>query len=195
MRAGVTVPRLGSGRMSQTNAAAASRTSTTRPGGNAAPAAPLPSRLGTLVVIPWAGASEEDGEDMSFLMAYSLGDGVDGPEGTQRAVLEAAEEIGLPVGGAILDVASAQRPPVKVLVEGGKAMVTMPYLRANCPVPDQWTAAARARRSVYLILASRPWPQAVPGAVLTEADLRAFAGDPEVLGTAAHALVPVGSLQ
>jgi hypothetical protein len=178
--------------MSQTNAAPAARTSPTRPG---ASTGPLPSRLGTLMVIPWAGASEEDGQDMAFLMAYSLGDGVDGPEGTQQAVLEAAEEIGLPVGGAILDVASAQRPPVKVLVEGGKAMVSMRYLHANCPVPDQWTAAARARRSVYLILASRPWPQAVQGAVLTEEDLRAFAADPEVLGTAAHALVPAGSLQ
>lgn len=171
------------------NAAASSRTS---PGGSAAP---LPSRLGTLVVIPWAGAHEGDGDDMPFLMAYSLGDGVDGPQGTQQAVLEAADEIGLPVGGAILDVARAQRPAVKVLVEGGKAVLSMPYLHANCPVPDQWTAAARARGSVYVILASRPWPQAAPGATLGEEDLRAFAGDPEVLGTAAHALVPIGSLQ
>lgn len=181
--------------MSQTNAVPTPSPSAASSGRAGASAAPLPSRLGTLVVIPWAGAHEEDGDDMPFLMAYSLGDGADGPQGTQRAVLEAAEEIGLPVGGAILDVAGAQRPPVKVLVEGGKAVLDMPYLHANCPVPDQWTAAARARGSVYLILASRPWPQAAPGASLTEDDLRAFAGDPEVLGTAAHALVPVGSLR
>ncbi|SEO92805.1 hypothetical protein SAMN05216267_105637 [Actinacidiphila rubida] len=182
--------------MSQTNAVPSPPTpnpSSRTPSGGAA--APLPRRLGTLVVIPWAGAHEEDGDDMPFLMAYSLGDGVDGPQGTQQAVLEAAEEIGLPVGGAILDVARAHRPAIKVLVEGGKAVLSMPYLHANCPVPDQWTAAARARGSVYVILASRPWPQATPGATLGEAELREFAADPEVLGTAAHALVPVGSLQ
>jgi hypothetical protein len=155
----------------------------------------LPRRLGTLMVIPWAGEHPEDGADMPFLMAYSLGDGVAGPEDGQEAVLEAAAEIGLPVGGAVLDVASAQRPPVKVLVQAGKAVLTMPYLHANCPVPDQWTAAARARGAVYVILASRPWPQAVPGTALGEEELRAFAGDPEVLGTAAHCLVPVSTMQ
>jgi hypothetical protein len=155
----------------------------------------LPSRLGTLVVIPWAGEHHEDGADMPFLMAYSLGDGVAGPEGTQKAVLEAAEEIGLPVGGMILDVAMAQKPPVKVLVEGGQAVLTMPYLHVNCPVPAQWTTAARARGAVYVILASRPWPQAAPGAALTEEQLRAFAADEEVLGTAAHCLVPVSTVR
>jgi hypothetical protein len=159
------------------------------------PAPSLPSRLGTLVVIPWAGEHHEDGADMPFLMAYSLGDGVAGPEGAQEAVLEAAAEIGLPVGGAILDVAVAQKPPVKVLVEGGQAVLTMPYLHVNCPVPAQWTAAARARGSVYVILASRPWPQGAPGATLTEEQLRAFAGDEEVLGTAAHCLVPVSTVR
>ena len=179
--------------MTQTNAAAPSSGSSAP--NTAAATAPLPRRLGTLMVIPWAGAHDEDGADMPFLMAYSLGDGVGGSEGTQRAVLEAAREIGLPVGGAVLDVARVQRPPVKVLVEAGKAVLSLPYLQATCPVPDQWTTAARARGSVYVILASRPWPAAAPGAVLGESDLRAFAGDPEVLGTAAHALVPIGTLR
>jgi hypothetical protein len=160
----------------------------------AASAAPLPSRLGTLVVIPWAGEHQDDGADMPFLMAYTLGDGVAGPEGTRQAVLEAAAEIGLPVGGAILEIGTLPKPPVKVLVEGGQAVLTMPYLHVNCPVPQEWTAAARARGSVYLILASRPWPQAAPGTTLTEEELRAFAADPEVLGSAAHCLVPVSTL-
>ncbi|MYS20148.1 hypothetical protein GA0115240_117010 [Streptomyces sp. DvalAA-14] len=169
--------------MSQTNTAAASSKSS------------LQSRLGTLVVIPWAGEYAEDGADMPFLMAYSLGDGVDGPEAGEAAVLAAAEEIGLPVGGAILDVSRASRARVTVLVEGGKAVLTMPYLHASCPVPDQWTAAAQARRAVYVILASRPWPEAAPGSLVAEHTLRSFAGDPEVLGTAAHFLVPVSSLK
>jgi hypothetical protein len=167
--------------MSQTNFAPASSSS-------------LQSRMGTLVVIPWAGPSSEDGADMAFLMAYSLGDGSQGPESGREAVLEAAAEIGLPVGGEILDVATAQKPPVKVLVEGGKAVMTMPYLHANCPVPAQWTAAARARGSVYVILASRPWPEAVPGVALSEEQLRAFAADEGVLTSAAHCIVPISTL-
>lgn len=160
-----------------------------------ASAPPLPSRLGTLVVIPWAGEHQEDGADMPFLMAYSLGDGVAGPEDGELAVLEVAAEIGLPVGGAVLEVATMQRPPVSVLVEGGKAVLDMPYLHVNCPVPDEWTVAARARGMIYLILASRPWPEAAPGTTLTEEQLRAFAGDEEVLRTAAHCLVPVSTLR
>ena len=159
---------------------------------NTASASSLQSRLGTLVVIPWAGA-HEDGADMPFLMAYSLGDGVGGPADGQEAVLEAAGKIGLPVGGAALDVANT-RVDVRVLVEGGKAVLTMPYLKVTCPVPDQWTAAAHTRGTVYVILASRPWPEAVPGAPISEEALRAFAADADVLGTAAHALVPAGRL-
>ncbi len=162
---------------------------------NTASASSLQSRLGTLVVIPWAGA-HEDGEDMPFLMAYSLGDGADGPEAGRAAVLEAAEEIGLPVGGVVLDVSRAQKKvDVRVLVEAGKAVLTMPYLKVTCPVPDQWAVAARAREAVYVILASRPWPEAAPGAKVTEETLRGFAADEDVLSTAAHFLVPVGSLR
>jgi hypothetical protein len=154
----------------------------------------LLSRLGTLVVIPWAGESQDDGRDMAFLMAYTLGDGVAGREGSEEAALTVAKEAGLPVGGAVLDVAQVPKSPVKVLVEGGKAVLTMPYLHVASPVPEQWVAAARARGTVYVILASRPWPEAVPGRAVTEAALQAFAADEDVLRTAAHCLVPVGSL-
>lgn len=166
--------------MSQTNTAANST---------------LQRRLGTLVVIPWAGEHHEDGRDMPFLMAYSLGDGPDGPESGQEAALAVAEEIGLPIGGAILDVAQAPGVRLKVLVEGGKAVLTMPYLHAACPVPEQWVAAAQDRGAVYFILATRPWPEAKPGSPVTEETLQGFAGDPEVLGTAAHCLVPVSTLK
>lgn len=168
--------------MSQTNTTAAT------------PSSPLQSRLGTLVVIPWAGEYGEDGADMAFLMAYSLGDGADGPQAGEAAVLTAAGEIGLPVGGAVLDVARAPKTAVTVFVAAGKAVLTMPYLHAACPVPDQWTTAARERGAVYVILASRPWPQGAPGAQVSEEQLRDFAGDPEVLATAAHCLVPVSTI-
>lgn len=161
---------------------------------NTASDASMLSRLGTLVVIPWSGEHHEDGRDMAFLMAYTLGDGVQGPEGSEAAALAVAEEAGLPVGGAILNVSRLPKAPVKVLVEGGKAVLTMPYLHVSCPVPGEWTTAARARGTVYVILASRPWPQAVPGRPISEDQLRAFAADETVLRSAAHCLVPVGSL-
>lgn len=160
-----------------------------------ATSAALQSRLGTLMVIPWAGEHPEDGAGIPFLMAYSLGDGVDGPEGTRAAVLAAAEEIGLPVGGAILDIARAPKAAVTLLVEGGKAVLTMPYLHVTCPVPEEWTVAARVRDAVYVILASRPWPEAAPGSTVTEESLRAFAADEEVLTSAAHFLVPIGTIR
>ncbi|MFG1805249.1 DUF5949 family protein [Streptomyces sp. NPDC049040] len=161
---------------------------------NTASGTSLMSHLGTLVVIPWAGGNENDGRDMAFLMAYTLGDGVAGPEGSEAAALTVAKEAGLPVGGVVLDVAQVPKTPVKVLVEDGRAVLTMPNLHVACPVPEQWVAAAHARGTVYVILASRPWPQAVPGRAVTEAALQSFAADEAVLGTAAHCLVPVGTL-
>ncbi|MFI0940807.1 DUF5949 family protein [Streptomyces sp. NPDC021020] len=156
--------------------------------------ASLLSRLGTFMVIPWSGENHQDGRDMAFLMAYTLGDGAEGPAGSEAAALAVAEEAGLPVGGAILDVAQTPRSPVKLLVEGGKAVLTMPHLHVACAVPDEWTAAARDRGTVYVILASRPWPQAVPGRQITEDDLKAFISDETALTSAAHCFVPVSSL-
>jgi uncharacterized protein DUF5949 len=160
---------------------------------NTASATSLMSRLGTLVVIPWAGEHQEDGGDMAFLMAYTLGDGVTGAEGSQSAALTVAQEAGLPVGGTVLDVAQVPQSPVKVLVESGKAVLTLPYLHVACPVPEPWVAAARERGTVYVIIASRPWPEAVPGRPVTEAALQAFAADESMLRTAAHGLVPVAA--
>ncbi len=177
--------------MSQTNTAS---TTASKTSAKTASGATLQSRMGTLVVIPWAGP-HEDGADMPFLMAYSLGDGVDGPEAGEEAVRTAAVEIGLLVGGEILDASYDRRLDVRVLVEGGKAVLSMPYLKVTCEVPDQWTAAARARQSVYVMLASRPWPEGKPGVPVTEEALRAFAGDEEVLRTAAHVMVPVSSIR
>jgi hypothetical protein len=162
---------------------------------NTAPDPTLQRRIGTFMMMGWAGENHDDGRDMPFLMAYSLGDGPDGPEAGQEALLAVAAEIRLPVGGTILDVSHARRVSVRLLVEGGKAVLSMPYLHAACPMPERWVAAAHDRGAVYLILASRPWPEATPGRVLTEEQLQAFAGDEETLSTAAHCIVPVGTLK
>ncbi|MDJ0340333.1 DUF5949 family protein [Streptomyces sp. H10-C2] len=152
-------------------------------------------QMGTLAVIPWAGEHLEDEKDIAFLLAYSLGDGEDGPEAAEEAIRTVLEEVGLPIGGTILDIAQVPRVPVKLLVEGGQAVLTMPYLHASCPAPDQWVDAARERGMVYFMFATRPWPQATPGKAISEEELKAFAGDEAMLTTSAHCFLPVGSLK
>jgi hypothetical protein len=151
--------------------------------------------MGTLAVIPWAGVHIEDEKDIAFLLAYSLGDVEGGAEVARSAIAAALEEVGLPLGGTVLDIAQLPKAPVKLLVEGGQAVLTMPYLHAACPVPDQWVVAARERGMVYFMFATRPWPEAAPGKPVGEELLKSFVGDEEMLAGSAHCFVPVGSLQ
>ncbi|NUK02970.1 hypothetical protein HRW23_03625 [Streptomyces lunaelactis] len=154
-----------------------------------------PAQLGTLVVIAWSGEHPDDERDMPFLLAYSLGDGDGGPEGVEAAARKLLADIGLPVGTEYVDAAQADGLPVTLLVEAGQAVLTMPHLTAQCTVPPEWLAAVRERGHVYFLFATRAWPQAAPGAPVTEEELRNFAGDEAMLSTAAHCLLPVRQLR
>lgn len=154
-----------------------------------------PARLGTLVVIAWSGEHPDDERDMPFLLAYALGDGDAGPEGTEAATRQLLEDVGLPVGAEYVDAAESAGLPLTLLVEAGQAVLTMPHLSAQCTVPPEWLAAVRDRGHVYVIFATRPWPDAAPGSPVTEDRLRAFVGDEAVLSTAAHCLLPVRQLR
>ncbi|MFJ8361602.1 DUF5949 family protein [Streptomyces sp. NPDC093984] len=149
--------------------------------------------LGTLVVLAWSG--EAPGGDMPYLLAYSLGDGESGPEGSAAAVEALLRANGLHPGGQLID--GTQRPglPVTLLAEAGRAVVTMPHLNAQCTVPPQWLAALRARGHAYFLFATRPWPEAAPGRPVEPERLAAFAGAEETLTTAAHVLAPALSLR
>jgi hypothetical protein len=149
--------------------------------------------LGTLVVLAWSG--EAPGGDMPYLLAYSLGDGESGPEGSAAAVEALLRANGLHPGDQLVD--GTQRPglPVTLLAEAGQAVVTMPYLNAQCAVPPQWLAALRERGHAYFLFATRPWPEAAPGRPVEPERLAAFAGAEETLTTAAHVLVPALSLR
>ncbi|MFJ6630933.1 DUF5949 family protein [Streptomyces sp. NPDC091376] len=154
-----------------------------------------PAQLGTLVVIAWSGEHPDDERDMPFLLAYALGDGTGGPEAAGAAARQLLEEVGLPVGSEYVDAAEAVGLPVTLLVEAGQAVLTMPHLSAQCPVPQEWLAAVRDRGHVYFIFATRPWPEAAPGVPVSEDMLREFVGDEAVLSTAAHCLLPVRQLR
>ncbi|MEU5716884.1 DUF5949 family protein [Streptomyces sp. NPDC020403] len=152
------------------------------------------AQLGTQILLGWSGGHPDGQRDVAFLLTYSLGDGQDGPEAGERAMRTALERIGLQVGGETLDAAELPNLPVKLLVQAGQAVLTLPHFTAQYTVPPQWLAAARAGGTVHGMFATRPWPEAVPGRPVSEEVLRSFVGDPGVIGTSAHCLLPVRSL-
>ncbi|MER5552424.1 DUF5949 family protein [Streptomyces sp. NPDC002793] len=153
-----------------------------------------PAQLGTQILIGWSGSDPATGRGTAFLLTYSLGDGTDGPETGERAMRTALERSGLRVGGETLDVSDLPNHPVKLLVQAGQAVLTLPHFKAQHTMPQEWLAVARSEGRVHGMFATRPWPAAVPGQPVGEELLRSFVCDPEVIGTSAHCLMPVRSL-
>ncbi|MGW0859318.1 DUF5949 family protein [Streptomyces sp. NPDC002690] len=153
-----------------------------------------PAQLGSQIVIGWSGRHPEGGPDVAFLLTYSLGDGQDGPVAGQAAMRTALERAGLQVGGAVVDTAEKSGVQVKLLVQSGQAVLTLPHFTAQYPAPAEWLAAARNRGQVYGMFATRPWPEAVPGHPVSEDQLRAFAANPDIVATSAHCMMPVRAL-
>ncbi|MFJ6013868.1 DUF5949 family protein [Streptomyces sp. NPDC092952] len=153
-----------------------------------------PAQLGTITLIGWSGEHPADGADVAFLLVYSLGDGSEGPAGTEAAVRVSLERAGLPVGASPVHAAEQPGLPVKLLVQAGQAVLTLPHFTAQYPAPPEWLAAADARGEVNVMFATRPWPQGAPGRPVSEEQLRSFAADPEVITTAAHCVLPIRTL-
>ncbi|MEU3604472.1 DUF5949 family protein [Streptomyces sp. NPDC035033] len=153
------------------------------------------SPLGTLTVIPWSSEATADSAGTPFLMAYSLGDGRDGPEAGQQAMRSALEAMGLSVGDRLFDLEKDAGISASLLVEGGSAVLTLPFLKVQCPVPAEWQAAAREAGQVYFLCSVRPWSEGVPGRPVDEDRLRAFVSDEEMLADCAHVLLPVRRVQ
>ncbi|WAZ21847.1 DUF5949 family protein [Streptomyces cinnabarinus] len=151
------------------------------------------AELGTLVVMAWSG--EAPGGDMPYLLAYTLGDGTAGPEGSARAVEALLENNGLPVGGELVDGASRPSLPVSLLVEAGQAVVSMTGFNAQCTPPPEWLEAVGERGFAYFVFTTRPWPEAEPGKPVDPEALAAFAGATETLDAAAHVVLPARSLR
>ncbi|MFJ6797747.1 DUF5949 family protein [Streptomyces sp. NPDC091268] len=153
------------------------------------------SRLGTLSVLAWIGDPDE-AHDIPYLLAYTLGDGPDGPEAAEEAARGLLEELGLPIGDVVMDgVRNPSGFPVQILLEGNQIALTLPGLNAKCIAPPEWVAAADDSGQAYFLFATRAWPEAVPGQPVTAEMLQAFAGDEEVLTGSAHAVLAVRRLQ
>lgn len=151
-------------------------------------------QFGTLTVIGWTGENREDGKDMPFLLAYSTGNGADGPAGSELAARRLLREAGLPVGGEVVDGTSGRQLPVSLLVQAGQAVLTLPHATVQYPATPEWLAAAADRGFAYFLFSTKPWPQGASGRTVGEDELRAFV-DENMMRNAAHCLLPVRSLQ
>ncbi|MFD4947422.1 DUF5949 family protein [Streptomyces sp. NPDC058239] len=152
------------------------------------------AQLGTITLIGWSGEHPDGGDDVAFLLVYSLGDGTDGPAAGEAAMRVALDRSGLTVGAGPVHAAETPGLPVKLLVQAGQAVLTLPHFTAQYPAPPEWLAAAHERGEVHAMFATRPWPQGTPGRPVSEELLRSFAGDEEVVMTSAHCVLPVRSL-
>ncbi|MEU9999784.1 DUF5949 family protein [Streptomyces sp. NPDC050848] len=161
---------------------------------NVVSAARSDNPLGTLTVVPWTIGPTADTPVTPFLMVYSLGDGRDGPEAGEEAMRAALEGMGLPVGDRVVDGSQERGTGAHLLVEAQRAVLTLPFMKAQCPVPAEWEAAVKENGHAYLIVSVRPWPDAVPGEAVTEEKLKSFVTDDQVVAAAAHVLLPVRSL-
>jgi hypothetical protein len=151
--------------------------------------------LGTLSVIPWTSDPTRTERNAPFLLAYSLGDGKNGPAAGEETMRTVLAEVGLRPGGDPVDVSQSPHIPIKLLVEAGRAVLTMPYLNAQCPVPPEWERDAKECGQVYFMVATRPWADGTPGIPVSEERLRAFVADEEMLAGSAHCLLPVRGLR
>ncbi|MEU4467627.1 DUF5949 family protein [Streptomyces sp. NPDC024017] len=148
--------------------------------------------LGSLVVQSWRGTTP-DGNDIPYLLACSLGDGANGPEGTAKAIEQLLLSAGLPLGEGL--VHAAQRPslPVSLLVVPGSAVLTVQHLTSQFVPPETWLETVDELGYAYLIFTTRPWPEgAEPGDVGT---LAAFTSDEDAMASAAHVVLPARSLR
>ncbi|MFJ8645611.1 DUF5949 family protein [Streptomyces sp. NPDC093546] len=151
------------------------------------------SLLGTLAVIAWTGdpTAESETPRTPFLMVYSLGDGAEGPEAGGEAMRAELEKLDLSIGDRLTDLGRAPQIPVSVLVEAQRAVLELPFMKVQCPVPPEWEKDAHESGTVYLIIATRPWPDAVGGKEVSPDRLRAFVSDEGLLQSSAHCLLPV----
>ncbi|MFD0370377.1 DUF5949 family protein [Streptomyces sp. NPDC059071] len=162
---------------------------------NVLPAAHSAHSMGTLTVISWVLGPTDDMPATPFLMVYSIGDGEHGPEAGAAELRSTLEGMGVPIGGDVVDAGKDRGIGAHLLVEAQRAVLTLPFMNAQCPVSTEWQEAAYETGHVILMIPLLPWSAAQPGQPVTEAELKAFVTDDNVVRTAGHVAVPVSRIQ
>ncbi|MCX2184966.1 DUF5949 family protein [Streptomyces sp. SKN60] len=151
--------------------------------------------MGTLTVISWTLGPTDDMPATPFLMVYSLGDGQHGPEAVEAELRTTLEDMGVQIGGIVVDAGQDRGVGAHLLVEAGRAVLTLPFMNAQCLVPPEWQAAAYETGHVIVKIPVVPWPDARPGVPVTEDGLKAFLMDDHVVRNSGLIAVPVSRIQ
>jgi hypothetical protein len=148
------------------------------------------AEVGTFVAMSWSRETPQGA--IPYVLAFSLGDGENGPEGSAAAVEQLMHNCGLSIDEGLVDGSSRPRMPVSLLVVDGSVVLSMPQINAQIVPSDQWLAAVAERGYACLILTARTWP----GGELTDNDaLAAFANDEETLKRSANVVLPARKLR
>ncbi|MEU1039857.1 DUF5949 family protein [Streptomyces sp. NPDC005551] len=148
------------------------------------------AELGTLVAMSWSRDTPQGA--VPYVLAFSLGDGENGPEGSSAAVEQLMHNAGLSMDEGLVDASARPSLPVGLLVVEGSAVLTMPQINAQIVPSAAWLAAIAERGCACLVLTTRPWP----GGELDDNDaLAAFANDEETLKSSATVVLPARKLR
>ncbi|MFJ9811068.1 DUF5949 family protein [Streptomyces sp. NPDC101158] len=148
----------------------------------------LPTKLGRIVTAAWIGRHPADGGDFPMLMAYSPGDGTLGGAATGAAMRDLLAAWGMRPG-RLVENPEIHGTPLVAAVDGIDVRVTgFPGLEIARPTSAEWTAVARERRQVLLVVTARVWPD---GPEAGPKETFAFIEDDRTLAAATTMLLPL----
>ncbi|MFF3485639.1 DUF5949 family protein [Streptomyces sp. NPDC002701] len=158
---------------------------------NSTEARPVRSaELGTLVAMSWSRETPQG--NVPYILACSLGDGEQGPEGSSASVAQLLHNAGLSTEEGLVDASTRPALPISLLVVDGSIVLTMPQINAQIVPSAEWLKAVAERGCACLVLTTRPWP----GGDLDDNEaLAAFANDEETLKAAATVALPARKLR
>ncbi|XIE79985.1 DUF5949 family protein [Streptomyces sp. SBR177] len=151
--------------------------------------------MGTLTAVSWTLGPTDDMPATPFLMVYSLGDGQHGPEAVEAELRSTLEDMGVPIGGVVVDAGQDRGIGAHLLVEAERAVLTLPFMNAQCMVSAEWQAAAYETGHVIVKIPVVPWPEAQPGVPVAKDRLKAFLTDDHVVRNSGLVAVPVSRIQ
>ncbi|MER7576733.1 DUF5949 family protein [Streptomyces sp. NPDC126514] len=148
------------------------------------------AEVGTFVAMSWSRPTPQGA--IPYILAFSLGDGTDGPQGSSAAVEQLMHNCQLSPDDGLIDGSSRPSMPVGLLVVDGSVVLSMPQINTPIVPSSQWLTDVAERGYACLLITTRTWP----GGELTDTDkLAAFANDEETLKLSAKVLLPARSLR